>query len=172
MEWFKSGCILPPSNQGGFIRLPPYGGSLSKTLVLIMISLQELLHFRSDSLQYFSSEIRNSRLTVLPDVADEWVLGRLEVLDDVLVERVHVLHQPLGGAVVDLAGVVQDGEVGVTFEIALDKFGMGGVGVVELLHEGCVCGLGEPALLVTEGHDTHGLQVMDISKRQRAKCLI
>ena len=52
------------------------------------------------------------RPTVFPDVADEGVLAGLEVLDNVLVERVHVLHQPLGGAVVHLARVVHDGKVG------------------------------------------------------------
>ena len=102
--------------------------------------------------------MRNVALTVLPDVADEGVLAGLQVLHDVLVERVHVLHQPLGGAVVDLTGVVEDREVSVTLEIALDELGVSGVGVGELLHEGLVGGLGEPALLVTEGHDTHGLQ--------------
>jgi hypothetical protein len=51
-------------------------------------------------------------LTIFPDVADEGVLAGLEVLDNVLVERVHVLHEPLGGTVVHLARVVHDGEVG------------------------------------------------------------
>ncbi len=51
-------------------------------------------------------------LTIFPDVADEGVLAGLEVLDNVLVERVHVLHEPLGGAVVHLSRVMHDGEVG------------------------------------------------------------
>ena len=102
--------------------------------------------------------MRNIALTVLPDVADEGVLAGLQVLHDVLVEGVHVLHEPLGRAVVDLAGVVEDREGGVALEVALDELGVSGVGVGELLHEGLVGGLGEPALLVTEGHDTHGLQ--------------
>ena len=102
--------------------------------------------------------MRNVALTVLPDVAHEGVLASLQVLHDVLVEGVHVLHQPLGRAVVDLAGVMEDGEVRVTLEVALDELGVSGVRVGELLHEGLVSGLGEPALLVTEGHDAHGLR--------------
>lgn len=94
-------------------------------------------------------------------MTDEGVLAGLEVLDDVLVERVHVLHQPLGGGVVDLAGVVEDGEVGVALEVRLDVLGVGGVGGDELLHERLVGGLGEPALLVTESHDAHGLKIID-----------
>ena len=94
-------------------------------------------------------------------MTDEGVLAGLEVLDDVLVERVHVLHQPLGGGVVDLAGVVEDGEVGVALEVRLDVLGVGGVGGDELLHERLVGGLGEPALLVNQGHDTHRLEVND-----------
>ena len=94
-------------------------------------------------------------------MADEGVLAGLQVLDDVLVERIHVLHQPLGGAVVDLAGVVEDGEVGVALEVRLDVLRVSGVGGDELLHERLVGGLGEPALLVTESHDAHGLKIID-----------
>ena len=79
--------------------------------------------------------MRNIALTVLPDVADEGVLAGLQVLHDVLVKGVHVLHEPLGRAVVDLAGVVEDREVGVALEVALDELGVSGVGVGELLHE-------------------------------------
>jgi len=46
--------------------------------------------------------------SILPDGGDELVLRRLELLDDVLVERVHVLHQPLLGRVVDPSGVMDD----------------------------------------------------------------
>ena len=94
-------------------------------------------------------------------MADEGVLAVLQVLHDVLVERIHVLHQPLGGGVVDLAGVVEDGEVGVALEVGLDKLGMSGVGVGQLLRESLVRGLGEPTLLVTESHDAHGLKIID-----------
>ena len=43
-------------------------------------------------------------------------------------------------------------------EVCLDELWMSVVGADELLHEGLVRGLGEPALLVTEGHDAHGLR--------------
>ena len=99
-------------------------------------------------------------------MADERILAVLEILNDILVEGIHVLHQPLGGAVVDLAGVVEDREVGVALEVTLDELGVSGVGVGELLHEGLVGGLGEPALLVAEGHDTHGLRIKSINKWQ------
>ena len=94
-------------------------------------------------------------------MTDEGVLAGLEVLDDVLVERVHVLHQPLGRGVVDRPGVVEDGEVGIALEVRLDVLGVSGVGGDELLHESLVGGLGEPAFLVTESHDAHGLEIID-----------
>ena len=56
--------------------------------------------------------MRNIALTVLPDVADEGVLAGLQVLHNVLVQGVHVLHEPLGRAVLHVAGVVHDREVG------------------------------------------------------------
>ena len=103
----------------------------------------------------------NFSLTVFPDVTDEGVLAGLEVLDDVLVERVHVLHQPLGRGVVDRPGVVEDGEVGIALEVRLDVLGVSGVRGDELLHESLVGGLGEPAFLVTESHDAHRLKIID-----------
>ena len=50
-----------------------------------------------------------------------------------------------------------DGEVCGGLEVGLDKLGVLGVAGHQLLHEGLVGGLGEPALLVHQGHDTHGL---------------
>ena len=97
-------------------------------------------------------------LTVFPDVADEGILAGLQVLHDVLVQRVHVLHQPLGGRVVDLPGIVQDREVGCALEVRLDELRMGGVRTGQLLHEGLVGGLWKPALLVNQCHDPHGLE--------------
>ena len=41
-------------------------------------------------------------------MADEGVLTSLQVLDDVLIKRVHVLHQPLGRGVVHLG---EDGHI-------------------------------------------------------------
>ena len=95
---------------------------------------------------------------ILPDGGDELVLGRLELLDDVLVERVHVLHQPLLGRVVDPSGVMDDREVGLTSEVRFDELGVGGVAAHQLLDESLVGGLGEPTLLVDESHDAHRLQ--------------
>ena len=97
-------------------------------------------------------------LGVLPHVDDEGVLRGLQLGDDVLVQRVHVLHQPLLGGVVDLAGVVDHAEVGLAPEVRLHELGVGRVRGHELLHEGLVGGLGEPALLVDQRHDAHRLQ--------------
>ena len=55
-------------------------------------------------------------LTILPDVADEWVLAGLQVLHDVLVQGVHVLHEPLVRGIVDNSGVVHDTEVSVALK--------------------------------------------------------
>ena len=63
----------------------------------------------------------HSLLTVLPDGADEVVLRLPQLLHDVLVERVHVLHQPLAGGVVDAARVVQHREVGLAAEVRLGE---------------------------------------------------
>lgn len=51
-------------------------------------------------------------LRVLPDVTHEGILRGLQETHDVLVQWVHVLHQPLVGAVINLAGVVNDGKIG------------------------------------------------------------
>ena len=64
-------------------------------------------------------------LTVLPDGADELVLRLPQLLHNVLVQRVHVLHQPLPGGVVDAAGVVQHGEVGLAAEVRLGELQAG-----------------------------------------------
>ena len=64
-------------------------------------------------------------LTVLPDGADELVLRLPQLLHNVLVQRVHVLHQPLPGGVVDAAGVVQHGEVGLAAEVRLGELQVG-----------------------------------------------
>ena len=42
------------------------------------------------------------KLTVSPDVTDERIGGVVEQIGDVVVQRIHVLHQPLIGGIVDL----------------------------------------------------------------------
>ena len=44
----------------------------------------------------------NQMLTIFPNVANKGILACLQVLHNVLIEWVHVLHQPLGRRVVDL----------------------------------------------------------------------
>ena len=58
----------------------------------------------------------------------------------------------------NLAGIVKDREVSITLEIRLNKLGVNRVRVGELLGEGFVGGLGEPALLIAQSHDTHWLK--------------
>ena len=93
---------------------------------------------------------------VLPNLHDKGVLRRLEQFNNVLVERVHVLHEPLGGRVIHFAGVVDDGKVSHAAEVRLHEFGMARVRVEQLLDEALVGRLGEPALFVEQSHDTHG----------------
>ena len=75
----------------------------------------------SDLQPWIGGSLCHSLLTVLPDGADEVVLGLPQLLHDVLVERVHVLHQPLAGGVVDAARVVQHREVGLAAEVRLGE---------------------------------------------------
>ena len=75
----------------------------------------------SDLQPWIGESLCHSLLTVLPDGADEVVLRLPQLLHDVLVERVHVLHQPLAGGVVDAARVVQHREVGLAAEVRLGE---------------------------------------------------
>lgn len=88
---------------------------------------------------------------------DEGVLGGLKEGHDVLVQWVHVLHEPLVSGVVDLAGVVDDGEVGLVAELGLAELGVDGVRGVQLVDVGLVRGFREPALLVQQSQDAHWL---------------
>ena len=46
-------------------------------------------------------------------MADEWILTGLKILNNILVEGIHVLHQPLLRRVVHVPGVVDDAEIGL-----------------------------------------------------------
>ena len=61
-------------------------------------------------------------LCILPDEVDEGVGGVLEESNDILVERVHVLHQPLVGRVIHATSVVDQSEVRVRPEFGLLEF--------------------------------------------------
>jgi hypothetical protein len=78
----------------------------------------------------------------------------LQQRHDVLVQRVHVLHEPLCGRVVDLAGVVNNRKVSDATEIRFHEFRMDVVGRRKLLDECLVGGLREPTFLIQERHDT------------------
>jgi len=97
-------------------------------------------------------------LGILPDGTDELILGRLELLDDVLVQGVHVLHQPLLGRVVDLSGVVDDRKVGLASKVGLHELGVRGMAADQLLDEALVRGFREPTLFIHQSHDTHWLK--------------
>ena len=98
-------------------------------------------------------------IRVLPDLLDQGVLRILQQLHDILIQRVHILHQPLIGGIVHIARVMGHGEVGGGPEVGFGEFGVvpreGRRG--ELLHEGFVRGLGEPALVVQQTEDAHRL---------------
>ena len=51
------------------------------------------------------------RLTIFPDLARELIVGRLQQGYDVVVQWIHVLHQPLFGRVFHFARVVNDAEI-------------------------------------------------------------
>lgn len=70
--------------------------------------------------------------------------------------------------ITDLASVVDDGEVGNAAEVCLHELGVFVVRRDELLHEGLVSGLGEPALFVQQRHDSHRLHTLhNIIKHSR-----
>ena len=88
--------------------------------------------------------------------------GRLlEQPDDRLVQRVLVLVQPAGDAVVHRASVVDQGEVGLALAFArlglLKGLVLAQVLVNQLVSEAFVCSLREHALLFKDGEDTQGL---------------
>ena len=56
-----------------------------------------------------------------------------------------------------LISVVDEREVGVGTEIRLLELRVGSVLGEQLFHKGLVCGLGEPALLIQQSQDAHGL---------------
>ena len=164
------------------MRLPPYGGAWVRGLGPLEIGIKS----------YFGG-VGWGVLTVLPYMGDEGVLRGLQVLHDVLVQRVHVLHQPLGRGVVHLgwgqgevslwmyarylSGVVKHREVAGLLEVRLDELGVRVVAVDHLLHEGLVGGLGEPALLVHQRQDAHGLggkygPVREISTRYQPQYIV
>ena len=88
----------------------------------------------------------------------ERILRHLKLLDHVLVEGVHVFHEPLFGRVIDLSCVVDDAEVSLATEVRLHELGVSRMRGHQLLHEGFVGGFGEPTLLVYQSHNTHWLK--------------
>lgn len=97
-------------------------------------------------------------LTIFPDALHEVIIGALKESDDVLVQRVHVLDQPLGAVVGHRAGIVNNSEVRVGSEFWFFKLGMVAMLGNELFREGLVGGLREPAFLIQEGQDPQRLQ--------------
>ena len=55
-------------------------------------------------------------VTVFPNMTNKRILAGLEILNYVLVEGIHVLHQPLLGRVVHISGVVDDTEIGLILQ--------------------------------------------------------
>ena len=63
--------------------------------------------------------------TIFPDMADEWILTGLKILNNILVEGIHVLHQPLLRRVVHVPGVVDDAEIGLVLNKVFVKILLG-----------------------------------------------
>ena len=58
-------------------------------------------------------------------MADEWILTGLKILNNILVEGIHVLHQPLLRRVVHVPGVVDDAEIGLVLNKVFVKILLG-----------------------------------------------
>lgn len=124
------------------------------------------------------------QLTILPDHSQKVVLRALQQTHDVLVERVHVLEQPVVARVVNLqrkhqqvsiwllngsavckvypASVVNEAEVGLVSEVGFLELGVGRVLRVQLLDQRLVGRFREPTLLVDQRQQTHRLQADEI----------
>jgi len=61
-------------------------------------------------------------LGVLPDLHNEGILRPLKQLYDVLVEWIHVLHQPLVGRIIHFSRVMDDSEISYSPTIAFPTY--------------------------------------------------
>ena len=101
--------------------------------------------------------------TVFPDGSGEVRRRLLEQRNDILVERIHVLQQPLVAYVVDAPGVVLNAEVGLLAEVRLLELGMPGVLRQQFLHQRFVGCLRKPALFVHDRQQTNRLHMSTTS---------
>ena len=118
-------------------------------------------------------EFRN-KLTILPDGFHKVRRWLLEQWDNILVEWIHVLEQPLVAAVVHLAGVVNQAEVCFVAEVSrLLKLGVCRVLSEQLVNQCFVCSLWEPAFLVDQCQQTCRLHTatLTVGSRCNKYCL-
>jgi len=95
------------------------------------------------------------KLTILPDGFHEVQWWLLQQWDDVLIEWIHVLQQPLITAVVYFAGIVNQAEVRFVTEICwLLKLGVCWVLRKQLVNEWFIRGFREPAFLIDQCQQT------------------
>lgn len=100
---------------------------------------------------------------VSKDGHSEFVACLLDLVHQGIVKRILVLLEPPSQVVVDSAGVVDDGEVGLRLA-GLGSFGLdearrlAKVVGVQLLSEGFVSGLREHGLFLQDGKETHFLK--------------
>jgi len=75
----------------------------------------------------------------------------LQQRNDVFVERIHVLEQPLIADIVHTTSVVQHAEVGLLTEVRLLELGMSGVLSYQLLDQRFVRCFRKPTFFVDDG---------------------
>jgi len=127
-----------------------------QTDTLVAILYTAILH--GGKVTNKSNETRVVGLTIFPDGPGQVGRGLLKQRDDVFVERIHVLEQPLVTDVVDATGVVQHAEVGLLAEVRFLELGMPRVLRDQLLHQRFVGRLRKPTLLVDYCQQTDRLQ--------------
>lgn len=88
---------------------------------------------------------------------NEGLVGGLKKGDDVIIERVHILGQPLSSLIVHTTSVVADAKIRCGTKLGFEKLWVALLLLEELFHKRLVRSLGKEALLVEKCQDTHGL---------------
>jgi len=113
---------------------------------------------------------KGAQHTVFPDGAHEIVGRVLQKRHDILVQRVHVLEQPLVAAVVHAAGVVNQTEAGTISEVWPLELWMARVLDQQLVHQRLVGRLREPALFIHQRKNSHWLTTKSHNKHDTYRC--
>ncbi|TRZ00712.1 hypothetical protein DNTS_000605 [Danionella cerebrum] len=133
--------------------LPADSDTLQYTVTPELVDNQEVLHETYKIKWVESSQQFDRRLLVkLTNRLIQWIL---------------VLVQPASNVVVHSSSIMDQGEVGLSLALGrlwfLEGIALAKMLVVQLVLEGCICCLGEHALLFKDGEDTHGLFKKELS---------